>query len=156
MSIMATVTSAAGADSTPQKVSDSEKTSPIDQKALDQSPSRHPSRSEIFHKVWSRSTEDKNLTLYGFRRFKTSHLVNLRYLEEEISELDHGIYQAGLKLENDTWKRRSDRLGLRWSHRDSTVPALQDTITEPMILRMRNLLKEYGQQICRSSQGHVC
>ena len=146
------------ADSTPQKIPDSEKTSPADQKALDRSPSRDPPRSEIFQKIWSRSTEDKNLTLYGFRRFKTSHLVNLRFLEEEISELDHGIYQAGLSLnnDNDTWKRKSDRLGLRYSHRDSIVPALQDTITESMVLRMRNLLREYGQQMCRSSQGYVC
>ena len=149
------MTPSTDADSTPQKISESEITSPADHKALDRSPSRDPSRSEIFHKVWSRSTEDKNLTLYGFRRFKTSHLVNLRFLEEEISGLDHMIYQAGLSLDNDTCERKSDRLGLRYSHRDSTVPALQDTITDSMVLGMRNLLKEYGQQVYRSSQGYV-
>lgn len=136
--------SATEADSTPQKISNFKISSQADQKVLDPSPSRDLSRSSIFHKVWSRSTEDKNLSLYGFRRFKTSHLVNLRYLEEEISELDHNIYQAGLNLDNDTRDRNSDRLGLRCSHRDSRVPALQDTITDSMVLILRNLLKEYG------------
>lgn len=142
--IMAATMSATEADSTPQEISNFEIPSPADQKVLDLSPSQDLSRSSIFHKVWSRSTEDKNISLYGFRRYKTSHLVNLRFLEEEISELDHKIYQAGLNLDNDTRNRNSDRLGLRYSHRDCSVPALQDTITDSMVLKMRNLLKEYG------------
>ena len=45
-----------------------------------------------FPLLWQRSTEDNNLALHGFRRFKTTHLLNLRFLEEEIADLDHAIY----------------------------------------------------------------
>jgi hypothetical protein len=44
------------------------------------------------------STADNNLTLHGFRRFKTTHLLNLRYLEDEVAQMDHTLYQAGLSL----------------------------------------------------------
>ena len=70
--------------------------------------------------------------------------MNLRYLEEEISEYDHKIYQAGLKLESSKVPRESDRLGLQYSHRDSNVPPIKDTITDSLILKMRVLIKEYG------------
>jgi len=33
---------------------------------------------DLFRKVWKQSIEDNNLSLYGFRRFKTTHLVNDR------------------------------------------------------------------------------
>lgn len=126
-----------------------------DQQVLDLPPSRDMSRSGIFPKIWSHSTEDRNLTLYGFRRFKTTHLVNLRFLEEEISELDHKIYQAGLSIDDGTSKGKPDRLGLRYSHRDPIVPALQDIITDSLVLRLRSILKDYGQQTQRSSQSHI-
>jgi hypothetical protein len=48
--------------------------------------------AELFCKLWPRITSDDNLTLHGFRRFKTTHLLNLRFLEEEIAELDHVVY----------------------------------------------------------------
>jgi hypothetical protein len=44
------------------------------------------------------STADNNLTLHGFRRSKTTHLLNLRYLEDEVAQIDHTLYQAGLSL----------------------------------------------------------
>ena len=138
--------SAAKLETRSQETSSSEISSSSNQKDLIQPNSRDLSRSSIFPKVWSQSTNDKNLTLYGFRRFKTSHLVNLRYLEEEISECDRRIYQAGLRLDIDKERRKADRLGLQYSHRDSDVPDLQDTITDSMVLKMRSLLKEYGSQ----------
>lgn len=133
-------------ETTSQETFNSEKSSSSNQKDLVQSTSRDLSRSSIFPKVWSQITDDKNLTLYGFRRFKTSHLLNLRFLEEEISEYDRRIYQARLKLDIDNDRRKADRLGLQYSHRDSDVPDIQDTITVSMVLRMRSLLKEYGSQ----------
>ncbi|KAI4206691.1 MAG: hypothetical protein LQ346_000983 [Caloplaca aetnensis] len=147
---MATTASATEAESTAQGTPSSETSVPVDQPGLDLPPSRDLFRSTIFPKVWSHSTEDRNLTLYGFRRFKTSHLVNLRFLEEEISELDHIIYQAGLNLNDGTLDQKSDRLGLRCSHRDASVPALQDSITDSLVLKLRGLLKDYGQQPYRA------
>ncbi|KAL3965724.1 hypothetical protein ACCO45_000032 [Purpureocillium lilacinum] len=52
-----------------------------------------------FRSHWQASTADSNLTLHGFRRFKTTHLLNLRYLEAEIAELDHLLYQVSLSLD---------------------------------------------------------
>jgi hypothetical protein len=45
-----------------------------------------------FRGHWQSSTTDSNLTLHVFRRFKTTHLLNLRFLEGEIADLDHVIY----------------------------------------------------------------
>ncbi|KAI9714138.1 MAG: hypothetical protein M1812_006466 [Candelaria pacifica] len=137
----------AEADSTTQDVTDTEMPLPSDEKQLALSLSPCSSRSGVFPKVWRRSIQDKNLALYGFRRFKTSHLVNLRFLEEEIATLDRRIYQVGLKLENDTLSRTQNRLGLRHSLRDSSVPSLEYAITDSMVLKMRSLLKEYDDAL---------
>lgn len=118
-----------------------------DDQQLEPSVSLKRSPSSIFPKVWNHSTEDRNLTLYGFRRFKTTHLVNLRYLEEEISDLDHRIYQAGLSLDDGKLRRTSNRLGLEYSHRDSNVPALEESITNSMVLRLRDLLRTYDDAL---------
>lgn len=96
-----------------------------------------------FRKHWQSSTDDNNLTLHGFRRFKTTHLLNLRYLEDEIAELDHTIYQAGLSL--GLSPSPSDRLGLKHSRRDANVPNTNDTINRSFILKLRELLKQYGR-----------
>jgi len=92
------------------------------------------------------STADNNLTLHGFRRFKTTHLLNLRFLEHEISEMDHAIYQAGLSL--DLTLSPSDRLGLKHGKRDANVPGVGSTITPDFILKLRSLVREYG--MCRA------
>ena len=143
---MATTASATEAGSTPQENPPFQPSVPAYQQASDLTRSRDLSRSGVFRKVWSQSTADRNLTLYGFRRFKTTHLVNLRFLEEEISDVDHRIYQAGLSLDDGASDRKTDRLGLQCSHRDANVPAIQESITDPLVLRLRNLLKDYGQQ----------
>ncbi|KAI0437233.1 hypothetical protein F4803DRAFT_566232 [Xylaria telfairii] len=51
-----------------------------------------------FMKYWRTTTADNSLTLHGFRRFKTTYLLNLRFLEGEIATLNHTIYQAALGL----------------------------------------------------------
>ncbi|KAH6986747.1 hypothetical protein EDB80DRAFT_590315, partial [Ilyonectria destructans] len=73
-----------------------------------------------FPRHWEIATADSNLTLHGFRRFKTTHLLNLRYLEAEIAAIDHLIYQLGLSLnlEPDC----TDRLGIKHCQKDEDVP----------------------------------
>ena len=87
---------------------------------------------EQFRELWPCVTADSNFTLHGFRRFRTSHLLNLRFLENEIAELDHIIYQAGLSLGNPLSSR--DRLGLKHSKRDANVPTINESITEQLVV----------------------
>lgn len=105
--------------------------------------------AELFCKLWPCVTDDDNLALHGFRRFKTTHLLNLRFLEQEIAELDRTIYQAGLSLGHQPSPR--DRLGLKHGTIDQNVPALKDTITREQVLRLRNLLQQYGAILGPSS-----
>lgn len=95
-----------------------------------------------FQKNWQAASADSDLALYGFRRFKTSHLLNLRFLEDEIAEIDHIIYQAGLTLGVD--HAPANKLGLNYCKREANVPAISETITEELVLRLRDLLKQYG------------
>lgn len=95
-----------------------------------------------FHTHWETATDDNNLTLYGFRRFKTTHLLNLRFLEDEIASVDHKLYQAGLSLGTD--HSTLNRLGLKYCQKDSRVPEIEDTITDDFIRRVRDLIKQYG------------
>jgi hypothetical protein len=95
-----------------------------------------------FRKCWIASTADNNLTLHGFRRFKTTHLVNLRLLESEITEMDHRIYQAGISL--GVSPSSTDRLGLKHSKKDASVPNVEDTITPEFIAKLRELMKQYS------------
>jgi hypothetical protein len=97
----------------------------------------------LFEKVWASSTEDNNLTLYGFRRFKTTHLLNLRLLEEEIDRIDHQVYQAGLKLGMDPTP--ADRLGLKHCKKDEHALHPVDVMDEQLILKLRDLLRQYGK-----------
>ena len=98
--------------------------------------------AHLFRKLWLKVTDDNGLTLHGFRRFKTTHLLNLRFMEEEIDRLDHQIYQAGLKL---GFKPTSiDKLGLRHVKRDASALGAEQVITEDLVLRLRELLKQYG------------
>lgn len=95
-----------------------------------------------FRQFWPRVTNDSNLTLHGFRRYKTTHLLNLRILEDEIAELDHAIYQAGLSLGHEPSAR--DRLALKKSKTDTDVPDVEDTITRQLVLKLRLLVQQYG------------
>lgn len=98
--------------------------------------------ANLFPQIWQRSTTDSNVSLHGFRRFKTSHLVNLRFMEEEIAKIDHKIYQAGLHL--GLQPTPVDRLGLGTSKRDAIFPKTEETITPTLVLRLRSMIKEYG------------
>ncbi|XP_014553940.1 hypothetical protein COCVIDRAFT_106332 [Bipolaris victoriae FI3] len=98
-----------------------------------------------FEKAWIASTADKNITLHSFRRFKTTHLLNLRFLEDEITQMDHVLYQAGLSLNLPI--SSFDRLGLKNNRRDDKVPNIDELITPEFILKLRGLLKEYDEAL---------
>jgi hypothetical protein len=97
---------------------------------------------EKFRKCWIASTADSNLTLHGFRRFKTAHLLNLRFLENEIADMDHVVYQAGFSLGESP--SSTDRLGLRDGKKNTDIPNIEDTVTQDFILRLRHLFQQYG------------
>ncbi|KFA82008.1 hypothetical protein S40288_11334 [Stachybotrys chartarum IBT 40288] len=101
--------------------------------------------AELFRKLWPCVTDDHNLTLHGFRRFKTTHLLNLRFLEQDIAEVDRKIYQAGLSLGCEP--ASGDRLGLRNGTHDYNVPVLEDTITKDLVLKLRDLLQKYDEAL---------
>ena len=98
--------------------------------------------SRLFPEHWKQSTADHNLTLHGFRRFKTTHLLNLRFLESEIADLDRRIYQAGLKLGTDM--SSEDRLGLKHAKEDTEAPSYDRVINREFVLKLRDLLRQYG------------
>lgn len=103
------------------------------------------SYSETFSKVWRQITSDNQLTLFGFRRYRTSHLLNLRFLEAEIDKIDHDLCQAGLQLEQSFDRDHIlDRLGLKQAKRDSQQTKTEELVHEGLILRLRGLIKEYG------------
>lgn len=101
---------------------------------------------QLFRKVWRESTSDNRLTLFGFRRFRTTHLLNLRYLEAEIDKIDHDLYQAGLHLNQSLGHTNTiDRLGLKQAKKDDKRVEVEEVVSEALILRLRRLIKEYGE-----------
>ncbi|EUC43986.1 hypothetical protein COCMIDRAFT_38112 [Bipolaris oryzae ATCC 44560] len=113
---------------------------------VDNAPLGPKSRThEKFETAWIASTADKNITLHSFRRSKTTHLLNLRFLEDEIAQMDHILYQAGLSLNLPI--SSFDRLGLRNNKRDAKVPKIDEVITPEFILKLRSLLKEYDEAL---------
>lgn len=98
--------------------------------------------ASYFPALWDASTADSNLTLHGFRRFKTAHLLNLRFLETEIAQVDREIYQAGLSLNHSLTTH--DRLRLSYCTKEDAVPPIEETITVELVLRLRALMRQYG------------
>lgn len=122
----------------------------MDSKPITQSPQcSHDNSPEAdgkakqFLKHWQSSTDANNITLHGFRRYKTTHLMNLRYLEDEISVLDHKIYQAGMNFGPDPGPY--DRLGLKHAKRDMNVPDVKEVTNQNFILKLRELIQQYGK-----------
>ncbi|KAH6867774.1 hypothetical protein B0T10DRAFT_325150 [Thelonectria olida] len=98
-----------------------------------------------FPRHWEIATADSNVTLHGFRRFKTTHLLNLRYLEAEIAEIDRLIYQLGLSLNLEPGC--ADRLGIKHCQKDEDVPSIDTALTEDLVQKLRRLLKEYDEAL---------
>ena len=105
--------------------------------------------SRLFRKLWGSVTDDNPLTLFGFRRFRTTHLLNLRLLEEEIDKLDHKIFQAGLNLGIEPTKM--DKLGLKDSKRDKSAPSPEEALDPTLVSKLRQLLKDYGKSVVMKS-----
>ncbi|KAL8890773.1 MAG: hypothetical protein Q9192_005827 [Flavoplaca navasiana] len=81
-----------------------------------------------------------------FRKAWTAHLLNLRFLEQDIDKVDHQLYQAGLELDNS--HNVIDRLALKQAKRDGSLKGNMDGITnERLIKRLRCLLKQYDDAI---------
>lgn len=105
-----------------------------------------PEFTHRFRNSWRNATDDNYLTLFGFRRFRTAHLLNLRFLEEEIDKIDHEIYQAGMQLGCPLGA--IDRLGLKHGKRDVVPPGaagMVNVVNQDLILRLRELLRQYGR-----------
>lgn len=100
-------------------------------------------RNELFREVWGDATSDNRQTLFGFRRFRTTHLLNLRFLEAEIDKLDHTLYQAGLELDH---RPVLDRLGLKHAKRDLPKERNKLVMDQVLFERLRMLIKEYGKR----------
>ncbi|KAI1273581.1 hypothetical protein F5Y07DRAFT_253008 [Xylaria sp. FL0933] len=106
--------------------------------------------AQEFPQHWEKVTADSDLTRHGFRRFKTTQLINLRFLEDEIVELDRIIYQASLSLGFDP--SSSDTLGLRDNLRNTDAPRVKEKITQEMVLKLRDLIKEYNDALIAFNQ----
>ncbi|KAH8838765.1 hypothetical protein MCOR27_009771 [Pyricularia oryzae] len=103
-----------------------------------------------FRKHWQVATADSNLTLHGFRRFKTAHLLNLRFIEDEISRLDHNIYQTALSMKIESLG--TDRLGLNSCKQDSNLPSPETIVNRDMVVKLRDLLQRYDDALISFNQ----
>lgn len=111
------------------------------QQSCDQSP-EDLETANLFRDLWGKVTDDNYLTLYGFRRFRTTHLLNLRFLEKEIDTLDHQIFQAGLKLGHTF--ASVDKLGLQHGKIDACALGVEEVMNRELVLKMRELIMQYG------------
>ena len=104
--------------------------------------------SEPFNRIWREITSDNHLTLFGFRRYRTTHQLNIRFLEAEIDKIDHDLYQAGLQLNQPLGREHIiDRLGLKQAKKDSNQMKAEELVNKALVMRLRRLIKEYGECI---------
>lgn len=111
------------------------------QQSCDKSP-EDLKTANLFRGLWCKVTDDNHFTLYGFRRFRTTHLLNLRFLEKEIDTLDHQIFQAGLKLGHTPTS--VNKLALQHGKIDACALGTEEVMTRELVLKMRGLIREYG------------
>ncbi|KAF5511282.1 hypothetical protein CGCS363_v002158 [Colletotrichum siamense] len=101
---------------------------------------------EQFRAHWESSTTDEDVTLYGFSRFRTIHLLNLRFLEGEISELNRLVYQAGKSLAEVRPSRARLGIDSRWSGM-SSAPEPTKIINQEVVTKLRDLLRQYDEAL---------
>ncbi|KAH0425416.1 hypothetical protein CcaCcLH18_10964 [Colletotrichum camelliae] len=99
---------------------------------------------EQFRAHWQSSTADEDVTLYGFSRFRTIHLLNLRFLEGEISELNRLVYQAGQSLSEVPPSRKRLGIDSRWS---GMAPEPSKIMNRELVMKLRDLLRQYDEAL---------
>lgn len=85
--------------------------------------------------------------MFCFRRYRTSHLLNLRFLEDEIAKTELELYQAGMSLDVDP--ECKDDMKSRTATGETDSPQVEDIINQECVFRLRNLIKEYGTELFR-------
>jgi hypothetical protein len=112
---------------------------------VDREPSPKPpyDYAGAFPQHWLGSTLEDKISRYGFRRFQTSQLLNIRFLENEVAELDRSIYKAGLRL-NLPFSSSTDRFGPEHVVLDHQSATADKIITHENVLKLRRLLKDYS------------
>lgn len=120
----------------------------VEEKASKQNPWSNADGVSVtnFEKLWRNAVDDNYLTLFGFRRYRTSHLLNLRFLEAEIDKTDHTLFQAGLSLD---YVPVLDRLGLGTAKKDA--PPAAKPVDRALVLQLRDLLKQYGKSVTNTA-----
>ncbi|KAL9598142.1 MAG: hypothetical protein Q9219_004698 [cf. Caloplaca sp. 3 TL-2023] len=108
--------------------------------------SKDPEAARTFLKLWHKATDDNYFTLFGFRRFRTAHLLALRLLENEIEVLDRQIYQSGIRLGRTPTSGKN--LGLSYAKQDACALSVDTVMNEGLISKMRRLLREYDDSLC--------
>ncbi|KAI1299003.1 hypothetical protein F5Y03DRAFT_408947 [Xylaria venustula] len=103
----------------------------------------HPDNiTQNFVRHWEKVlTADNSLTRHRVRRSKTAHLINLRFLEEDIAALNDVIVQAGINTRLDT--SSSDRLGRTHSQSVTENPRVEKSLREKLWKR-RRLIGEFS------------
>jgi hypothetical protein len=96
---------------------------------------------ERFRRFWPTATDDNRLTLFGFRRFRTVHLLNLRFLEDELTDINRKLCIAAEVL--DIPLPPKNKLGLR--HGTPRDPSEWNAALDREFFgNMRRVVKEYG------------
>jgi hypothetical protein len=96
---------------------------------------------ELFRKFWPVITDDNPLTLFGFRRFRTVHLLNLRFLEDELTAINRKLMVAGESL--DIPLPPKNKLGL--GHGTQRDPSeLNPVLDREFFSNMRRTVRDYG------------
>ncbi len=103
---------------------------------------------ELFSKVWREITSNNHLTLFEFRRYRTTHLLNLRFLKAEIDKIYHDLYQADLQLDQSLDREHIiDRLDLKQAKKDSKRMKIEKVVNKALVMRLRRLIKKYDECI---------
>ena len=110
--------------------------------------------SQRFRTIWPEITSDNYLSLFGFQRYRTAHLLNLRFLEAELGAIDRDIYQSGLQLSQPLdCGHVLDRLGLKHAKKDNDPKKIEEVVNQALIIRLRELIKQYGKYTPYKFQG---
>ncbi|KAJ6780188.1 hypothetical protein PWT90_04448 [Aphanocladium album] len=105
--------------------------------------------AHVFARVWPNITDDNALTLFGFRRFRTAHLLNIRMLENEITEANRKVMTAGAALGIPLPAR--NKLGLGYGTRRAAWE-LNPVMDHAFMANLRRLLKEYDEALIAFNQ----